>query len=154
MRLRFILPELEGFTWLNPARYRADIHDDELNFPRSEQATDVIFGERYAPCGRVFFGRRPFRRKKRGDALTADRIIPNTRTACADRKPDLVNEESKSVDESERLRLRLPVRFVSTNAHPEHERMCAGQTGFKRDLSRLEVGFVLRWGAYRSPAFH
>ena len=95
MRLRFILPELEGFTWLNPARYRADIHDDELNFPRSEQATDVIFGERYAPCGRVFFGRRPFRRKKRGDALTADRIIPNTRTACADRKPDLVNEECR-----------------------------------------------------------
>ena len=40
------------------------------------------------PCFRVLFGRRPFRRKKRGDALTADRIIPNTRTACADRKPD------------------------------------------------------------------
>jgi hypothetical protein len=38
MRLRFILPELEAFIRLNPARYRADIHNDELNFPRSEQA--------------------------------------------------------------------------------------------------------------------
>jgi len=51
MRLRLILPELEAFIRLNPVRYRADIHNDELNFPRSEQATDVIFGERYAPCG-------------------------------------------------------------------------------------------------------
>jgi hypothetical protein len=39
MKLRFILPELEAFFRLNPARYRADIHNDELNFPRSEQAT-------------------------------------------------------------------------------------------------------------------
>ena len=50
MRLRFILPELEAFIRLNPARYRADIHNDELNFPRSEQAADVIFGERSDPC--------------------------------------------------------------------------------------------------------
>jgi hypothetical protein len=44
MRLRFILPELEAFIRLNPARYRADIHNDELNFPRSAQAANVIFG--------------------------------------------------------------------------------------------------------------
>ena len=44
MRLRFILPELEAFIRLNPARYHADIHNDELNFPRSEQAANVIFG--------------------------------------------------------------------------------------------------------------
>jgi hypothetical protein len=43
-RLRFILPELEAFTRLNPARYRADIHNDELNCPSSEQAANVIFG--------------------------------------------------------------------------------------------------------------
>jgi len=50
MRLRFILPELEAFTRLNPARRSADIHNDELNIPRSEQAADVIFGERSNPC--------------------------------------------------------------------------------------------------------
>jgi hypothetical protein len=50
MRLRFILPELEAFIRLNPARYRADIHNDELKFPRSEQAADVSFGKRSDPC--------------------------------------------------------------------------------------------------------
>lgn len=50
MRLRFILPELEAFTRLNPPRGSADIHNDELNIPRSEQAADVIFGERSDPC--------------------------------------------------------------------------------------------------------
>jgi hypothetical protein len=50
MRLRFILPELEAFTRLNPARGSADIDNDELNIPRAEQAADVIFGERSDPC--------------------------------------------------------------------------------------------------------
>ena len=50
MRLRFILPKLEAFTRLNPARGSADIDNDELNIPRSEQAADVIFGERSDPC--------------------------------------------------------------------------------------------------------
>ena len=50
MRLRFIPPELEAFTRSNPARGSADIHNDELNIPRSEQAADVIFGERSDPC--------------------------------------------------------------------------------------------------------
>jgi hypothetical protein len=50
MRLRFILPELEAFTRLNPARRSADIDNDELSSPGSEQAADVIFGERSDPC--------------------------------------------------------------------------------------------------------
>ena len=50
MRLRFILPELEAFTRLNPARGSADIDNDELSSPGSEQAADVIFGERSDPC--------------------------------------------------------------------------------------------------------
>jgi hypothetical protein len=50
MRLRFILPELEALTWLNPARGSADIDNDELSSPGSEQAADVIFGERSDPC--------------------------------------------------------------------------------------------------------
>src|SRR6202035_1105514 len=50
MRLRFIPPELEAFTRSNPARGSADIHNDELNIPRSEQAADVMFGERSDPC--------------------------------------------------------------------------------------------------------
>ena len=50
MRLCFTRPELEAFTRLNPARGRADIDNDELNRPTSEEASDVVFGERSDPC--------------------------------------------------------------------------------------------------------
>ena len=50
MRLCFILPELKTLTRLNPARGSADIDDDELDGPKSQEVSDVIFGERSDPC--------------------------------------------------------------------------------------------------------
>jgi hypothetical protein len=45
MRLYFTLSELEAFIRLNPTRGSTDIDNDELNRPRSEEATEVVFRE-------------------------------------------------------------------------------------------------------------
>jgi hypothetical protein len=45
MRLYLTLPEVEAFTFRNPARGRAHIDNDKLNKTRSKELPDTLFGE-------------------------------------------------------------------------------------------------------------